>query len=137
MCYIVQPKDWDLSAFALVEIKIDGSVRLLRTLNPDANMGLLGESYNEDWELDYKEATKRFTNEGFWGAWDSLARDVGGIKLTDDLRAKTMGGFMEMDTAPTVYCADSADAVAAIMTLEPGRYLFYVPMVSDNMPQSN
>lgn len=138
MCYIVQPKDWDLSAFALVEIRNDGSVRLLRTLNPDSMSGLQGERYDEFWTLDYREAVKEFADKGFWDAWDSVNSAIGGgVALTDNLSNKAMREFMEMDTTPTVYCTDSKDAAATIMALEPGKYLFYVPMVSTNMLQSN
>lgn len=112
----------------MVEIKDDGSVRLLCALTSDEFGRLQGEIYNGYLGLNRKKAVQKFGEKGFWGAWYSIPYNLRETQLTGALSDKAMRKFMEMDKTPTIYCANSKDAGATIMTLEPGKYLFYVPI---------
>ena len=117
----------------------DDSVRLLRSLNPDAEDGVQGEEFGEEWTLsDRGAAAAAFLNNGFWKTWTDInGTACGGINLYDQLCEEGVRQFMEMNDHPFVVCNDEYDAANAVLSLSPGLYLFYVPVLYDIPSESD
>ena len=129
MFRVVSPENWNLEYFALIQICEDGTVRLMRTLNPCATDGVQGEEYGEEWEIQSRiSASGKFRGNGFWKTWTDINGQVcGGIGLHDGLCDEEVGRFLGMCEHPFVFCNDDNDAADAVLKLRPGFYLFYVP----------
>lgn len=137
MFKVITPEGWNLAYFALVEICDDDTVRLLRTLNPNAADGIQGESYGEDWKYRSRiAAASEFQGIGFWKAWTDINSKVSGkIYLYDDLCDAEARQFIGAYEYPLVLCDDDGDAADAVRHLKQGVYLFYVPMVEQGVPE--
>ena len=133
MFQIISFKEGGLANLALINLCEDDSVRLLRSLNPDAEDGVQGEEFGEEWTLpDRGTAAAAFLNNGFWKTWTDINGKVcGGINLYDQLCEEGVRQFMEMNDHPFVVCNDENDAANAVLSLSPGLYLFYVPVLYD------
>ena len=128
--YLTYTADRILDDAALIDTGEGGTVRLLRTLNRDADSGLQGEDYNDAWTLgDRITAAATFCERGFWGTWSDInAKTSGGIHLYDDLCIEGAIQFMELHEGhPFIICQDYYDAANAVLSLEEGTYLFFVP----------
>lgn len=132
MYQVISLEEGNPANFALIQLHSDSSVRLLRTLNPDAVDGVQGEEYGPEWTIsDRKTAASAFL-EDFWKCWSDISGEVcGGISLYDNLSEEGIGRFIEMYEHPVVVCNDKFDAAHAILSLAPGVYIFYVPAVYD------
>ena len=133
MFQIISFKEDGLANLALIKLCEDDSVRLLRSLNPDAEDGVQGEEFGEEWTLsDRGAAAAAFLNNGFWKTWTDInGTACGGINLYDQLCEEGVRQFMEMNDHPFVVCNDEYDAANAVLSLSPGLYLFYVPVLYD------
>lgn len=85
MFQIISFKEDGLANLALIKLCEDDSVRLLRSLNPDAEDGVQGEEFGEEWTLaDRGAAAAAFLNNGFWRTWTDInGTACGGINLYD------------------------------------------------------
>lgn len=139
MFQIISFKEDGLANLALIMLCEDDSVRLLRSLNPDAEDGVQGEEFGEEWTLsDRGAAAAAFLNNGFWKTWtDIKGTACGGINLYDQLCEEGVRQFMEMNDHPFVVCNDEYDAANAVLSLSPGLYLFYVPVLYDIPSESD
>ena len=139
MFQIVSFKENGLANLALIKLCEDDSVRLLRSLNPDAEDGVQGEEFGEEWTLaDRGAAAAAFLNNGFWRTWTDInGTACGGINLYDQLCEEGVRQFMEMNDHPFVVCNDEYDAANAVLSLSPGLYLFYVPVLYDIPSESD
>ena len=139
MFQIISFKEDGLANLALIMLCEDDSVRLLRSLNPDAEDGVQGEEFGEEWTLsDRGAAAAAFLNNGFWKTWTDInGTACGGINLYDQLCEEGVRQFMEMNDHPFVVCNDEYDAANAVLSLSPGLYLFYVPVLYDISSESD
>lgn len=139
MFQIISFKEDGLANLALIKLCEDDSVRLLRSLNPDAEDGVQGEEFGEEWTLaDRGAAAAAFLNNGFWRTWTDInGTACGGINLYDQLCEEGVRQFMEMNDHPFVVCNDEYDAANAVLSLSPGLYLFYVPVLYDIPSESD
>lgn len=139
MFQIISFKEDGLANLALIKLCEDDSVRLLRSLNPDAEDGVQGEEFGEEWTLaDRGAAAAAFLNNGFWRTWTDInGTACGGINLYDQLCEEGVRQFMEMNDHPFVVCNDEHDAANAVLSLSPGLYLFYVPVLYDIPSESD
>jgi hypothetical protein len=139
MFQIISFKEDGLANLALIKLCEDDSVRLLRSLNPDAEDGVQGEEFGEEWTLaDRGAAAAAFLNNGFWKTWTDInGTACGGINLYDQLCEEGVRQFMEMNDHPFVVCNDEYDAANAVLSLSPGLYLFYVPVLYDIPSESD
>ena len=139
MFQIISFKEDGLANLALIKLCEDNSVRLLRSLNPDAEDGVQGEEFGEKWTLsDRGAAAAAFLNNGFWKTWTDInGTACGGINLYDQLCEEGVRQFMEMNDHPFVVCNDEYDAANAVLSLSPGLYLFYVPVLYDIPSESD
>ena len=139
MFQIISFKEDGLANLALIKLCEDNSVRLLRSLNPDAEDGVQGEEFGEKWTLsDRGAAAAAFLNNGFWKTWTDInGTACGGINLYDQLCEEGVRQFMEMNDHPFVVCNDEYDAANAVLSLSPGLYLFYVPVLYDISSESD
>lgn len=139
MFQIISFKEDGLANLALIKLCEDDSVRLLRSLNPDAEDGVQGEEFGEEWTLsDRGAAAAAFLNNGFWKTWTDInGTACGGINLYDQLCEEGVRQFMEMNDHPFVVCNDEYDAANAVLSLSPGLYLFYVPVLYDISSESD
>lgn len=137
MFKVITPEDWNLAYFALVEICEDDAIRLLRTLDPNAVGGVRGREYGKAWAYRSRiAAARRFRWNGFWKTWKDLNSRVSGrIYLYDILRKEGVNQFLGAYEHQLVICADDDDAAEAVQSLSPGRYLFYVPMLEQGVPE--
>ena len=137
MFKLIAPEDWNLAYFALIEICEDNSFRMLRTVNPDAQDGVQGEEYGEEWKYRSRiAAARKFRWNGFWKTWaDVNTRLSGGVFLYDDLCDIVVAQFLGVFEHPLVICANDDDAADAAQSLSPGCYLFYVPMSGQDAPE--
>ena len=139
MFQIISFKEDGLANLALIKLCEDDSVRLLRSLNPDAEDGVQGEEFGEEWTLsDRGAAAAAFLNNGFCKTWTDInGTACGGINLYDQLCEEGVRQFMEMNDHPFVVCNDEYDAANAVLSLSPGLYLFYVPVLYDIPSESD
>ena len=97
MFQIISFKEDGLANLALIKLCEDDSVRLLRSLNPDAEDGVQGEEFGEEWTLsDRGAAAAAFLNNGFWKTWT----DINGTACGGILRGR--GASVHGDERPPV-----------------------------------
>lgn len=105
------------------------TVRLVATINVDAELGPQCELYGKDWTIGFSEAMERAAEVGFWGVFDEISGKVaGGISFVDGAPMNELCDIIFNGTTDTVsvhgQSMQSMEKLAGLSTGEYGVIVF-------------